>query len=45
MVTADGEASDLGGALSEGAAGKSVDVKGPLSTNGRQLDEVTHCGV
>lgn len=44
-VVSDREACDVLGALGEGAAGEGVDVKHPLSTDGRQLDDVTHLSV
>lgn len=44
-VISDGEARHLFGALSEGAAGQGVHVKDPLSTDRRQLDDVTHISV
>lgn len=42
---ADGEAGDVCGALGEGEPGDGEGVEDPLSTDGRQLDDVTHRGV
>lgn len=44
-ATVDSEACDPGGVSTDGVVWKSVDVKEPVSTDGRQLDDVTHCGV
>lgn len=41
----DREACDLSGTVSEGMAGEGVGIKDPLSTDGRQLDDVTHISV
>lgn len=44
-ASSDGEACNVGGALSEGAAGEGVGVEDPLATDGRQLDDVTDISV